>query len=115
MSGLVTNKSRRRYHRFARNQLGNAGITRSDRLGGLLQRGTTSAVDLLEELRKLAGNVGSVTIQDGCIAGSNFTRVVEDDDLGVERRSLLGWVVFGVRSDIATTNILDRDVPVRTG
>ena len=111
----MTNKSRMFYHRFARNQLGNASITRFDKFGGLFQRGTTSAVDLLEELRKLAGNVGRVTIQDGCITGTNLARVVEDDDLGVEGCSLLRWVVFGIRSDITTTNILDRDVPMQVG
>jgi hypothetical protein len=55
--------------------------------------------------------MGSVTIQDGSISGTNLTRVVKDDNLSVERGSLLCRVVLGIRSNITTTNILDRNVP----
>lgn len=36
--------------------------------------------------------------------------MIEDDDLGGEVGSLLGGIVLGVRSDVATTDILDGDV-----
>ena len=44
------------------------------------------------------------------IAGTDLTRVVEDDDLSVERLSTLGRVVLGVTADVATTNFLNGDV-----
>ena len=55
--------------------------------------------------------MGSVAVENGGVAGTDLTGVVEDDDLGVEGRGLLGGVVLGVRGDVATTDILDRDVP----
>jgi hypothetical protein len=68
------------------------------------------AIDLLDELRELAGNVGSVAIEDRSVTSTNLTGVVDDDDLGVERGSLLGGVVLGVGRDVATADILDRNV-----
>jgi hypothetical protein len=55
--------------------------------------------------------VGSVAIQYGCVTSADLTGVVEDDDLSVEGRGLLRGVVLGVRRNVATTDILDRDVP----
>jgi len=57
--------------------------------------------------------VGSVTIEDGGVTGTNLSGVVEDDDLGVERSSLLSRVVLGVGGDVSTTDILDGDVPIQ--
>jgi len=55
--------------------------------------------------------VGGVAVKNWSIASTNLTRVVEDNDLSVERSSLLGGVILGVGSNITTTNILDRNVP----
>jgi hypothetical protein len=52
-----------------------------------------------------------MTIEDRGIAGANLTGMVENDDLGIEGRSLLGGVVLRVRSDVTATDIFDRHVP----
>jgi len=97
-------------HGLGRHHLDNSGITGLDELGAGLGGLTSSAIDLLEELRELAGNVGSVAIQDGSVTSTDLAGVVKDDDLGVEGLGTLGGVVLGVTSDVTTTNLLDRDV-----
>jgi hypothetical protein len=52
-----------------------------------------------------------VTVKHWRVASTDLTRVVENDDLSIEGSCFLGGVVLGVRSNIATTNILDRNVP----
>lgn len=51
-------------HGLAWDELDHAGITRLDELGVLLDLLTRSAINLGLDLRELAGNVGSVAIQD---------------------------------------------------
>ena len=97
-------------HGLAGDKLGNTGITRLDELGRVLKRLPASPVNLLNQLGKLASNVGSMAIQDGGITRTNLTGVVEDDDLSVERSGLLSGIVLGVGSDVSTADILDRDV-----
>jgi len=98
-------------HWLAGDKLDDAGITRLDELGGLFDSFARSAINLLKKLREFTGNVGSMAIKDGSISGTNLTRVVEDDDLSIERRSLLRRVILGIRSDITAADILDRHVP----
>ena len=50
--------------------------------------------------------MGGVAIQNGRVAVSDLTRVVQDNDLGVEVLGLLGWVVLGVGGNVATTDVL---------
>jgi hypothetical protein len=97
-------------HGLGGNHLDDGSVTRLDELGGVLNRLSGTAVDLLEELRELASNVGSVAIEDWCVTGTDLTRVVEDDDLGVEGLGTLGGVVLGVTGNVATTDLLDGDV-----
>jgi len=52
-----------------------------------------------------------MTIKHRGIAGTDLTRVIEDNNLGIERSGLLGGVVLGVRCNITTTDILNRHVP----
>ena len=99
-------------HRLARDELGDAGITRLDELGGRLERLTRPPVDLLDEFSELAGNVSGVAIEDGRVASANLTRVVEDDDLRGEGSSLFCGVVLGVGGNVATADILHGDVPI---
>ena len=42
----------------------------------------------------------SMAIKHGCVASTDLTGVIENNDLGVERSGLLGRVVFGVRADL---------------
>ena len=54
-----------------------------------------------------------MAIEDWSVSGTNLTRVVEDDNLGIEGCSLLGRIILGVGSHITTADILDRHVPKR--
>ena len=54
--------------------------------------------------------MGGVAVEDWCVTGTDLTRVVEDDNLGVEGLGTLGGVVLGVTGNVATTNLLDGDV-----
>lgn len=71
---------------------------------------TGTLIDLGEELGELAGNVGSVAIQDGGITILDLTGVVQDDDLGGEVLDTDGRVVLGVGGDETTLDILDGQV-----
>ena len=54
--------------------------------------------------------MSGVAIQDGGVAVANLSRVVQDDDLSSEILSSESWLVLGVGSDVATLDVLDRDV-----
>ena len=97
-------------HGLGGNHLDDGSITRLDELGGGLNGLAGTAVDLLNKLGELAGDVGSVAIEDGCVTGTDLTRVVQNDNLGVEGVATLGGVVLGVTSNVATTDLLDGDV-----
>jgi hypothetical protein len=97
-------------HRLAGNHLDDSGITGLDELGVVLNGLAGTTIDLLEELRELASNVSSVAIQNWSVTSTDLTRVVEDDDLGVEGISTLGRIVLGVASNVSTSNFLDGDV-----
>jgi len=94
-------------HGLGGGELDDGGITILDVLGALLLGLAGTAIDLLEELGELTGNVGSVAIQHGGIASVDLTRVVQDDDLSVEGLALLRGIVFGITSDHTTADILD--------
>jgi len=97
-------------HGLGGNHLDDGSVTRLDELGGVLHRLAGTSVNLLEELGELAGNVGSVAIEDGCVTSTDLTRVVQDDNLGVEGVTTLGGVVLGVTGNVTTTDLLDGDV-----
>jgi len=97
-------------HGLGRHELDDCSIARLDSLGGSFNDLAGTTIDLLDELSELAGNVGSVAIQNGSITSTNLTGVIDDDNLGSERSGFLGRIVLRVGSDVATTNILDRNV-----
>jgi hypothetical protein len=97
-------------HGLGRSHLDDGRVTGLDELGVVLNRLTSTAVDLLKNLGELASNVGSVAVENGGVARANLTRVVQDNDLGVEGSGAGGGVVLGVRSDVTTADILDGDV-----
>ena len=94
-------------HWLGWNHLYDGSVTRLDELGRVLNGLSGTTIDLLEDFRELASNVGSVAIQYWSIAIANLTRMVENDDLSVERFSALWWVVLGVTANISTTDFLD--------
>jgi len=97
-------------HGLGRNHLDDGSITRLDELWSLFNRLTSTPVDLLDELGELASNVGSVAVKNWSITVSDLTRVVHQDDLGIEGFSTLWWVVLGVTGNVSTTDFLDGDV-----
>ena len=86
------------------------GITRLDLLGEVLHLLAGTAIDFLNQLLELAGDVSGVAIQDWGVAVTDLTGVVEDDDLGLEGLGLLGGVVLGVGGDVTALDVLDGDV-----
>ena len=87
-----------------------SSITRLDGLGLGFDDLTSSSVDLAFDFIELASDVSGVAIEDGSVTGTDLTRVVEDNDLGVERSGTQRGVVLGVTGDVATTDLLDGDV-----
>jgi len=53
--------------------------------------------------------VGGVAIQDGAISVLDLSWMVQDDDLGQEVLAFTSGVVLGVRADITSFDVLDRD------
>lgn len=94
-------------HGLGGNHLDDSSITRLDELGVVLNRLSSTAVDLLNKLRELASNVGSVAVEDWGITSANLAGVVKDDDLGIEGFAALGGIIFGVASNVATADFLD--------
>jgi hypothetical protein len=96
------------------------------KLNSLLNGLSGTAVDLLEELGELAGDVGSVAIEDWSVTSTDLARVVQDDDLGIEGVGALGrvillevriclrvvhrWEYLGVTSNITATHFLNGNV-----
>merc|ERR1712232_920242 len=97
-------------HRLGRNHLDDGSVTRLDVLGGGFNGLARATVDLLEELAELAGNVGSVAVQDWSVTSTDLARVVQDDDLGVEAVAALRQVRLAVTSNVTTTDLLDGNV-----
>lgn len=97
-------------HGLGRNHLDDGSVTGLEELGVLLDRLAGTAVDLLEQLGELASNVGSVAVKHRSVTSADLARVVEDDDLSVERVNAAWWVVLGVTADVATANVLDGHV-----
>merc|ERR1712212_262781 len=91
-------------------KVNHSSITRLDKLGVILKFLARATIALLLDFNKLAGNVSSVAIQHRCIAILDLTRVIQDDDLGVEGLGAPCGIILAVRSHIATTDVLNRDV-----
>ncbi len=71
-------------HWLARDELDDTGITRLDVLRGHFNGLTRSAIDLLKKLSEFTSDVGCMAVKDRCVAGTNLTRVVQDDDLSIK-------------------------------
>ena len=78
-----------------------------DKLWVCFDRLASAAIDLLYELGELASNVRCVAVQNWSITGTDLARMVENDDLGVERFGTLWWVILRVAADVTTANFLD--------
>lgn len=78
-----------------------------DELGLFFSGLSSSSVDLGLDLVELAGDVGSVAIEDGGIAVFDLSGVVHDDDLGEEGFDFSGGIVLGITADISSLDVLD--------
>jgi len=95
---------------FGGDHFNDGGITRLDELRSLLNRLTSTPVNLLDELGELASNVGGVAVKDWGVSVSDLPRVIHQDDLGVEGLSTFWRIVLGVTSNVTTTDFLNGDV-----
>jgi len=90
--------------------LDDSSITRFDLLWEVFHLLTGTSVDLFEQFSEFAGDVSGVAIQNWRVTVSDFTRVVQDNNLSVESLGFLGWIVLGVGGNVSTSDILDGDV-----
>lgn len=68
-------------HWLARNHIHNGSVSRLEGFGVVLQLLARAAIDLLLELRKLAGDVSSVTVKDRGITSTDLAWMIQDDHL----------------------------------
>jgi len=97
-------------HWLGWNHLDDGSITRLDELWRGFDGLTSTTIDLLNELSELASNMSSVAIEDWSVSVSDLTRVVHENDLGVEGIGTLWWIVLGVTSNVTTTDFLNGNV-----
>merc|ERR1712121_532139 len=97
-------------HGLARGEEDDSGITRLDELGVVLGGLTSTTINLLLDLSKLASNVSCVTIKDRAVSVADLTRVVKNDNLSGKVSDSRCWLVLGVGGDISSLDVLDRDV-----
>jgi len=97
-------------HWLGGDHLYDGSVTRLDELGAFFNDLTRTTVNLLNELRKLACNVSSVAVEHWRVTGSDLTRVVEDNNLSVERGGFHRWVGLGVTADVSSSDVLDGNV-----
>ena len=87
-----------------------SSITGLDLLWEVFKLLTGTSVNLFLKFFELAGDVSGVAIQDWGVTVTDFTWVVQDDDLSGEVNGTLGWIVLGVGGNVSTSDILDGDV-----
>jgi len=97
-------------HWLGWNHLDDGSVTGLDELWSVFDGFTGTTVNLLQDLRELASNVGSVAIKNWSVTSTDLTWVVKDDDLGVEGLGTLWWVVLGVTGNVTTADFLDGNV-----
>merc|ERR1712213_43820 len=97
-------------HWLAGGQQDNGSISRLDELGVVLNRLTSTTVNLLLDLSKLTSNVSCVTIKDRRVSVADLARMIEDNNLGSEVRDSRCRLVLGVRGDVSSLDVLHGDV-----
>lgn len=97
-------------HGLRGNHFGDHSLTALDNIGVLTEDLTGSLIHFLKNLIELAGNVGSVAIDDGAVAGSDTRGVGHDDDLSLEGGDFARRIVLGITADVTSVDILDGDV-----
>ena len=90
--------------------LDDGGITGFDLWWIIFNLLSGSSIDFLDHLVESASDMGGMAIQDWGVTFLDFTRVVQDDDLGVEGFGLAGWVFLAVRAHVTSSDVFDGDV-----
>jgi hypothetical protein len=88
----------------------NASIVLLDRLGVLLDLLSSSLVELEFKLLEFASNMSSVTIHNRAISLGYLTRMIKDDDLGLEVFALEWRGVLLVSADKPSSELVHSDV-----
>merc|ERR1712013_162701 len=88
----------------------NSSITRFDELGVAFGGLTSTTINLLLDLGKLACDMCSVTIQDWAVSIGDLSRVIQDNDLSSEVLNSRSWLVLRVRGNVTSLDVLHRHV-----
>ena len=87
-----------------------AGISGLNKFGVFLKDFSGTTVHLLLDVGEFTCDVSSVAIKNGRVSVGDLSRVVHDNNLGLELRNGVSGVLLRVGSDESTTKILDGDV-----
>jgi hypothetical protein len=104
-------RSSETYHRFAGDKFCHASVARSEERWGSLQGLSISSINLLHDLSKCTHNAGGMAINDWCVANADLSCVIQNHDECDEGERPLCGIVIGIRDNVSTTNIRDREVP----
>lgn len=94
-------------HRLGGNELNHGRVSSLDRGRLFLHGFSGSLVNQSEDLLELASNVASVAIQHWGVSVGDLSRVFHNDDLGGEGFTSLGGILFGVRGNASSADILN--------
>merc|ERR1719431_1044063 len=97
-------------HWLAGGEEDDSSISRLDELRVVFCGLTSTTVNLLLDLGKLARDVCRVAIQDWTVPIGDLSRVVQDDDLSSEILHTRGWLVLRIRGNISSLDVLHRHV-----
>lgn len=96
-------------HGLGGNHVDHAGVSTLDRLGELTFDLTGSLVNTGDDFLELASNVGGVAVQHRAVSVLDLSGVIHDNHLGQEAGDFRGGVVLGVRGDVSSLDVLDRE------
>ena len=69
--------------------LNDSSISRLDLLRVVLKFLSRTTINLLLQFSEFASDVSGMAIDDGCVAGTDLSRVVQDDDLQIKEKSFI--------------------------
>ena len=92
---------------FAWEESDNSRVTSFDALRLFLHDLTSSLVDKLNDLIKFTGNVRGVAVENWRVSVLDLSWVLHDDDLSSEVITSLSWVLFGIRANRSSGDILN--------
>jgi len=97
-------------HWLGGNHLDDSRITGFNEFRSIFNLLSRSSVNLLEKLREFAGDMSGVTVEHWSVTSTDLTRVVQHDDLSIERIATLGRIVLGITANVPSADFLDGDV-----